>query len=197
MAAPKPNHRTPGKELIVHAYIVGQPYHPSRKTWPQISQFNYRGGELELILFFDRPSPAEVAAVKQSPAEFGIYHEHDQIVLCYRFNPGVPWSDAPYSYHLVPEPERVPPPSPDQLGPDARAILSILLVNATGGEVLALRAVSLSPVFTRALFAAIGAQAQLPWDSADYDRRVADVYARYPTSDALIAACSERTIGGA
>jgi hypothetical protein len=181
----------------VHAYEVGKLYNPARKMWPQTPQFNLRGGELELVLFFDSPTAAEVAAVHVSAAEFALYHDRDQVVLCYRFRPGVPWSDAPYSYHLIPEAERIPPPDPEKLGPETRALLHILLVNATGGEIRVLRAVTLSPEFTRSLYAAISTQAQLPWDKAWYDRRLAELYRRYSTTEALVQACQHRTKGGA
>ena len=53
-----------------HRLEVGKPYHPDRKMWPQTPQFNYRGGECELVLFFDQPTPAEVRAVKEGRSEF-------------------------------------------------------------------------------------------------------------------------------
>jgi hypothetical protein len=62
------------------------------------------------------------------------------VVLLYRFRHdqgGVPWSDATYQYHLVPEAQRVPPSDPRTLTPETRALLHIILANATGGEILA------------------------------------------------------------
>jgi hypothetical protein len=47
--------------------------------WPQTPQFNYRGGQLELVLFFDQPAPAEVLAVKEDRSEFALY-DHDGLV---------------------------------------------------------------------------------------------------------------------
>ncbi len=181
----------------MHLYSVGKLYHPNRKTWPETPQFNLRGGELELVLFFADPTAAEVSAVKQSAAEFGLYCDRDRIVLCYRFDPGIPWSDAPYSYHLVSAAEQVLPPSAEQLGSESRALLHIILVNADGGEIRALRTVSLSPQFTRALYAAINAQAQQPWDREAYDRQLATLYRQYLMSEALVRACQHRTRGGA
>jgi|GEM_PF-5704629 len=42
-------------------------------------QFNYRGGQLVLVLFFDQPAPAEVLAVKEDRSEFALY-DHDGLV---------------------------------------------------------------------------------------------------------------------
>ncbi len=145
----RPPSQRPERQGPGHRLEVGKPYHPDRKIWPQGPQFNYRGGELEL--FFDQPTPEEVRAVKEGRAEFALYDHDGLIVLYYRFadpRGGVPWSDAPYHYHLVPEPERIPPPDPSKLSPEARAILHVILVNATGGQIRALRQLSLSTELT-------------------------------------------------
>ena len=183
-----------------HRLEVGKPYHPDRKMWPQTPQFNYRGGELELVLFFDQPTPAEVRAVKEGRSEFALYDHDGLVVLCYRFvdpRGGVPWSDAPYHYHLVPEAQRIPPPDPGKLSPESRAVLHVILVNATGGEIRALKQVSLSPEFTRAMFRAIAYQAVGPFDSRKYDADLKGLYFRFPVSDQLAEACRFRCEGGA
>jgi hypothetical protein len=182
-----------------HLYIVGQPYHPDRKMWPQTPQFNYRGGECELLLFFGQPTPAEVRAVKEGRSEFALYDRDGLVVLCYRFvdpRGGVPWSDAPYHYHLVPEAQRIPPPDPRQLSPESRAVLHVILVNATGGEIRALKLVSLSLEFTQAMFRAIAHQAVRPFDSRKYDADLEALYFQFPVSDLLAEACSVRCEGG-
>jgi hypothetical protein len=187
----KPPSRLPERQGGLHRYEVGKLYHPDRKIWPQGNQFNYRGGECELILFFDCPTPAEVDAVKSGLPEFGLYVRDGLVVLCYRFvhpKEGAPWSDAPYHYHLVPERDRIPPPDPDQLSAESRAILHIVLVNATGGQIRALRAVSLSPEFTRSLFSVIGHQAAGHWDARRYDSQLKAPYFQLPTADRLAGA---------
>lgn len=191
----------------MHPYQVGKPYHPDRKIWPPGVQFNFRGGELELVLFFDSPTESEVAAVEKSTAEFALFvdtsavkftrlAESSPVILCYRFEPGIPWKDAPFSYHTVPEHQRVPPPDDAKLQPETRALLHIVLVNATGGEVRARQTVSLSPEFTKELYRAIGRHAARPWDQAVYNRRLDEIHQRYPTTEALVAACGHRTCRG-
>jgi hypothetical protein len=184
----------------MHAYEVGKPYDPGRKIWPQGSQFNCRGGELELVLFRDEPTPAEVEGVKTGQADFRLYGQDGLVVLLYRFRHGqggLPWSDAPYQYHLVAEAERVPPPDPGKLSPESGVLLHIILVNAAGGQIRALRAVSLSPEFTRALVVAIGRQASRPFDSRAYDSQLKQLYIRFLTSDQLADVCTVRCEGGA
>jgi hypothetical protein len=155
---------------------------------------------LELVLFFDQPTPAEVDTVKSGRAVFGLYDRAGLVVLCYRFvdaKGGVPWSDAPYADHLVPERDRVLPPDPGKLSSESRAILHVVLVNATGGQIRAMRAVSLSPELTRGLFSAIGHQAAGAWDARRYDSQLKALYFEFPTADRLAGACSIRCEGGA
>jgi hypothetical protein len=184
----------------MHRLEVGKPYNPDRKMWPEGNQFNYRSGELELVLFFDQPTPAEIRAVKTGRADFGLYDADGLVVLCYRFwhdLGGVPWSDAPYHIGLVPQAERIAPPDPSTLTAETRALLQIILVNATGGQIRALRMVSLSPEFTARLFGVIRAQASRPFDSRQYDSLLKSLSFQFPTSDHLVDACSVRCEGGA
>ena len=182
-----------------HLYSVGKPYHPDRKVWPQANQLNWMSGELELLLFFDRPSRHEIEAVRVGRSEFALYDLEELVVLSYRFDgkrAEVPWFDAPYQWHLVPVEQRVPPPAPDELGPETRVGLHVVLVNAMGGLIEALRLVTLSPEFTRGLFAAIRRQAAVPYVREAYDRSLHVLCQRY-SSEQLVAASSFRCEGGA
>jgi hypothetical protein len=189
----------------VHRYEVGKPFAPGA-TRPEGAEFNWRSPECELVLCLASPSPDEVEAARIGPAEFGLYHEGDQIILCYRFRPaagrksGMPWSDAPYHIGRLaaagrPAAEAVPPPDPAGLSAEARQLLHVVLLDERG-IVRVLRAVTLSPEFTRALYAAIRDQASRPYDRAAYEAGLDRLYARY-TSDRLVAACRVRCEGGA
>lgn len=52
----------------MHRYEVGQPYHPSRRAWPEGAQYNYRQGQHELVLFFQSPTTREIEAVRHGQA---------------------------------------------------------------------------------------------------------------------------------
>lgn len=184
----------------MHEYAVGKLYIPGRTSWPEGGEYNYRGSQHELRLFFRRPSAAEVDAVRQGPAEFGLVAEPwvpgcEVLVLLYRFGGDAGWSDAPYSWHLVPPDQRTRP-EPEATA-ETRALLHVLLVDADTGLVQALRVLTLSPDFTRLLHAAIRAQALRPWRVTRYDARLAALYQRYPTSEALLERADARCVGGA
>jgi hypothetical protein len=197
MTVKKPPSQRPERQGF-RRYEVGKPYHPDRRIWPQGPQFNSRGGEL--VLFLDQPTPAEVQAVKTGRADFGLYDADGLVVLLYQFRHdqgGLPWSDPPYHYHLDPVPEWVLPPDPGSLSAEARALLHVVLVNATGGQIRALRTLTLSPEFTARLFRAIRAQSSGTFNAPAYDSQLGALYFQYPTSDQLAAACSVWCEGGA
>lgn len=182
----------------MHVYVVGQLYHPARRSWPQDSwQYNYRGGEHELVVFIRRPGTAEMSAFKSGQAQFALAalppEAPDVIALAVRFG-GMPWSDALYSWHLVPEDQRR---IPETDLPEQRILLSVVVVDCADGIVLALRGMTLSPEFTRALHAAIRDQSARPWPGErEYGRQIQALYARYPTSEALARAAAVRCNGG-
>lgn len=176
------------------AYSVGSLYHPGRTSWPEGPHYNYRSGAHELLLFYARPSKAEIDDIRKGPCEFAVVERGSAVALCYRFG-GQPWSDAPYSWHLVPEGQRDLPSA--DLEADKRAVLSVLLVDASTGILRAIRQVTWSPEFTRAMHAAIRRQAEAPWSEMTYHRDVEALYSICPTSQALVSLATERTKGGA
>jgi hypothetical protein len=68
-------------------------------------------------------------------------------------------------------------------------------VNATGGEIRALRAVTLSPEFTARLFRAIQAQTAHEFGSQAYGSQLKALYLECPTRGHLVHACSVRCDG--
>lgn len=175
-------------------YAVGRPYHPSRTRWPEGAQYNYRSGTHELLLFFDRPSKSEIRDIRKGACEFALIERGPAIVLCYLFGDGE-WSDAPFSWHLVPEEQRDLPSA--DLEADKRASLMVMLIDASNGIVGAIRTVSWSPDFTREMHAAIRRQALSPWDEMAFERAVQSLYAIAPTSRAMVSLATVKTRGGA
>lgn len=175
-------------------YTVGQPYNPALPMPPQDTwQYNYRQDQHELVGFIARPTMAETADYRHGGAEFALVVQRDLIALAMRFG-RQQWSDALYSWHLVPEPERT---LPETDLPERRILLTVIVVDRADGRVSVLRAVTLSPEFTRALHTAIRDQSARPWPGqAEYDRQIAALYARYPDSADLARAASVRCVGG-
>jgi len=176
----------------MHVYEVGKPYIVGRQHWPEFGEYNFRGGEHELRLFWRDPSTQEIAGVARGRAEFGLFIEDDLIIFLYRFGRGE-WSDAPYSIHMVSVGEHV---LPEPLIGEQRVALNVVLVSANDGIVQALRFVSLSPEFSQRLHTAITAQAALPFDQTAYDAHLARVY-KLNSSTGLTGRAVVRCLGGA
>lgn len=176
----------------MYKYEVGNLYSPNRTNWPEGVEYNWRSNTHELKLFYARPAVPEIVDVKRGPAEFALTVVGDILFLVFRFGPQ-PWSDAPYSWWMVPADQRTPPPA---LAGEERALLNILLIDAGTGIIRAVRVVSLAPAFSQALHTAIQAQAAAgAFDQAAYDRQLAAAYRRYRSSAALLAAATVRTRG--
>lgn len=179
----------------MHRFQVGQSYNPMRSVWPECAQYNYRQGAHELVLFFAAPTAAEVAAVRTGPLDVALHVDGPVIDLLYRFRPpdtpstwsgvggpsAIPWSDAPFTIHLVPANERTLPSATGTSEP--HALVQIVLVDAASGIVHALRVASWSPAFTTAIHLAIAAQYAAPFDAQAYDRTLAALQARMSARD--------------
>ncbi|WP_148595591.1 hypothetical protein [Aquisphaera giovannonii] len=115
------------------------------------------------------------------------------IVFSYRFGRTIPWSDAPYSWHMQDAASRrLPPPGGS---PEARALLWVSLVGAEDGLILAQRGVVLAPAFTRALEAAIRRQASRPFDPHGCVTAVRDVLVARRTPEERLRLAASRTRG--
>lgn len=159
----------------MHAYVVGQPYSKTRTRWPEVVEYNYRGGEHELRAFLEKPAAGEIAAIKAGACKFGVMVVDPVIFFLYDFGDGKIDGDAPFSMHLVPASERQAPPA---LAPGQQVLLHVILVDATTGIIKALRVVSMSPAMSAALHEAIKHQLDDPFefDGKKFDETVARIH---------------------
>lgn len=168
---------------------VGTVYHPGKTHWAPGTDFNWRGdasknvGVLELRLMFDRLTPSDIRQIRSGPCQFHVAVVNDTLFFLFKFGTVCPLSDNSYNWHLVAEDERTVPPV---LADDEMAVLTIILVSAEDGIIRALRQVSLSHSFSVALFDAIRAQIERPFDRVKHDANIAETYVQYPTSQALL-----------
>lgn len=168
---------------------VGQPLQPDVTRYQEMPEYNYRNGGHHLMIAMANIRPGELEAVKSAPANFAFTVVGDVLVFQYRFGAALPWSDAAYTWHKVPAAEQLRPP---KLIGQERALLEIILVEATTGIVKAIRAVSLSPTFSQRLHTAINRQADAPMP-ADYDaqvQRIFDTFTSAQLRDRAIASCT-------
>ena len=175
---------------------VGKPYQPGRRRWPEGVDYNWRSGGHELRLFLGGATRHEVEAVRSGPVQFGFFAEPEGLFLIARFGPTLSF-DCSYHWHRMAEVtgDRTLPPPAEETSPELRALLSVILIEATTGVVLALRAATFSPEFTRAIHRAIAGQAAGTYDRVEHLRWAEALTARYTTLE-LWARCAMRCKGG-
>lgn len=136
---------------------LGKPLFAGRDELPEAIEYNYQAGDQTLLIAMKNLHPNEIRAVREEPAEFGLYCEDGIIFLLYRFGEILPWSDSAFSWwNVAEEDRRIPEPRKD---PAERILLKIILVEAATGIVKAIRVTTFSPEFTERLHRAIRAQA--------------------------------------
>ena len=167
----------------MYRYEVGKIYHAGKTRWQDGTDFNYRASSLELRMFFSRLTHSDIRAIKNGRCTFAFAVIDGIIFFLFEFGKACTWSDNSYSIHLVPEYERTIPPT---LHDHESALLHIILVEATTGIIVALRVISLSYDFSTKLFDAIREQATQPFDRNEHDRKLASIYARYPTVESMV-----------
>ena len=173
---------------MMHRYEVGKLYNEKRTWWEENAEYNYRSNNHMILLTFRQPKPIEVQSVKQGEASFGLVVQQDVILLVFKFG-ALPWSDGSYAWHRVPADERT---LPQELGERERATVTVFLVNADNGILLAIRQVSLSHDFSVALHHAITEQAARPFDQVLFDRQLRMLYSQHDSRSLLnlaIARC--------
>lgn len=183
--------------MTLHTYEVGKLYHPDRARWDEATNYNYRGGRHELLVFMPDPSPRELRAWREGTWQFGLVARPELLFLL--FKPGdMPWSDAPYSWWQLQRqrPDEAIPPF-ELPNPTSRALLSAILVDAATGIVRVIKGVTFSPEFSQALHGAISALMAEEVAEIDYSRAVDRYYRIYPETDPhLLARATARCTGG-
>lgn len=173
---------------------VGKPYGAPRR-WPEGGEFNCRAGGLELLLRFGQLSRQEIDDCARGECEFAILVEGLVVFFLYRFGKSIRWSDAPYSWWLVPEDQRTPPTWAP--GEQSRQILQVVLLDAANGTVKAIRAVSLPPPLSAAIDVAVRSQASTPWvGQKAFDAAIAAAYTKHTKTESMVAAATARSKGG-
>lgn len=158
---------------------VGQQFVQGRTSWPEGAEYNYTTTGHELKLFFSSPTEAEIRAARRGEMNLAIYVELPLIEICYEIKGLVDWSDAPYTWHVVPQEHRS---LPSKFTPEQRALLLVLLIDADTGILRAIRQVSMTPDATKLLHSAIADQASSEWNEPEYMATLNKLYKDAPTA---------------
>jgi hypothetical protein len=176
--------------VTAHTLSVGAPFDPAIPTWPEGAHYSATG-QHRLVVFLAHPTDGEVQSLRVGVPRFALLVRGNVIALCYRFAPGIPWGDAPYSVWLEGGKHDLPELPTSQ----SRYTLAVIGVDASTGLVVSLRSVSLSPQFSANLRHAVTLQLAQPVTRPQYDAELAALCARM-TTQRMVEAASVTCKGG-
>jgi hypothetical protein len=166
------------------ALKVGKPFAEGVSSWPERFEYRFFGGNHLLQLCVHRITPSNLDAFLNAPVHLGLYLDQGVIFVLFKIQGFYDWSDQAFSLRLVsPEDRELPPHEPGKY-----QLLTLVLVDADAGLVRGIRVVSWSAHASAVLHRAMSDQLAAPFDRARFEQSVKDIYAHYPTSQALVAA---------
>jgi hypothetical protein len=166
------------------ALRVGKPFAEGVTSWPERFEYRFFGGNHLLQFCVRRITPSNLDAFLHAPVHLGLYLDNGVIGVLFQIQGFYDWSDQAFSLQLVaPEDRELPPHIPGTY-----QLLNLVLVDADTGLIAGMRVVSWSAHASAVLHRAMSEQLAAPFDRARFEQSVKDIYARYPTSQALVAA---------
>lgn len=170
----------------VETVSVGKRYPGCWEPMREGACYDYSAAGHLLQLFLPGATGAEVrAAVRRGRAEFALAVEGPVLFFLLRFG-DMPWSEAPFSVHLVSEERRRTTLRSLDTG-KRRNMLQIHLVDTRSGLTKALRVCGLHFDFVDAFEAALRRHLAGEWRGREaYDAELAGIYRRHPRGDDLM-----------
>lgn len=168
-------------------FEIGQLYDPARTVWPEGAKVTVKNGNIELLLFYNRPSSAEIAAIIQAECEFGVSAINDVIIFLFRFGTEITWSKQTFNYNNVDAEDRFE--FELQRAQNARLFLNIKLIDAGNGRIKALRSVSLTPEFTDEFLQLSRKQLEKPFSITEYNEQLTEISEKYPNVHDFVSNC--------
>lgn len=175
----------------MYAYKVGAPYSTTRSRWPETPILQLVDGGHALTLFLETPTRDERQAVRNGVAEFAWIDAGLAGLLAYRFAPGLPWSDCPYTPHRE-EPgatAHVPAAAEGE-----HLLVQVAMVDAATGIVAALRQVTWPAAFVNVVGDSVRRMAGEPYNGLEFELAVARLYGQYPGPEGTARLVADRAV---
>lgn len=143
---------------------VSKPFLPGRSYYPEGARFSLDEEGPALYLFVASPTREEVREVRKGRLSIGLLSIPPALFIPFRFGE-MPWSEAVYSPHLLPEERR---PGLRRLceirfAPGTGLLLQVVLVDASTGIVLVLRGLGLPTKLSEELLKEVKRLEESPW----------------------------------
>lgn len=163
---------------------VGEQFIPGRTQYQEGVRFEYAESGPYLIFAFHNPSAKEIEAARKGRVDLALHETTPVLWLLHRIQGLERWSDCPFSIRIYDGMGQQFDWS-EEIEEGQGLALSIVLVNADTGILLAQRLVGLSTKFSRELRAAILRQLERPFSKEEYAATINRIYANYSTQELL------------
>lgn len=159
----------------MYKYEVGQVIDNFRNH-DEGTQFGLNDDGATMIVFFNRPTDDEIEQFKSGKNfEIRFIELKDVIMITTKIG-NLNWMDAPYTPHLSKNLTKFQFPNENQgLG------LTLMLVDATNGEIKHIRVLGLSDKFTKRLFGSVMELKMKEFNLAEYKRSINIIFNTYDT----------------
>ncbi len=165
--------------------MIGQPYDPTRSSWPQGAEWRLSPRGVELLVCLPCPDEHEVRSFHGGggPARFAVVESPNVLVLCWRLG-GQLWSDQPWQAvrqaALYPD---YPVGLPEGGG---HLVVCLSLVDSVRGVLRARGVLTWPPAFVADLRGALTRHLAGPQDDEAAGRELDELYSRWNTSSKLV-----------
>ena len=141
---------------------VGMPFILGVTALPEDTAYNYTPGGHTLTLCVSDPTRGQIHAVQNEAAVFGLFEREHTLFILAKFG-RLPWQASYYNWWIN-APVLRPDPCHDLRCLKGGIAVSVCMVNASNGILEALRSVTLSHEFSRALLWKVSDQTKPPFD---------------------------------
>lgn len=163
---------------------LGSPFISGVTEWPERFEYRVFSGQHMLQLCAKNLSAKAIESFHRAPMRLGLYISRGVIFVLFKIEGLYDWSDQAFSMGLVDPADRKLSPAV----PDAHQVLSPVLVDCDTGLIRGIRVVTWLKNATELLDRALARKMDMPFDLAQPQAIIADVYRQYPQSKQLAKA---------
>jgi hypothetical protein len=176
------NSKTKQEEgMNMTTFEVGKRF-PGMLPLQDSTEFSRLGDAYFLKVFLRDLVTAELEAFRSGQVKLALTVKPPVIFFLFQF-PGMAWSDAPLSWHMIPKEDQRQ--EPGMIPADQFGMISLIVTDLGDANVKIIRQISVPGMFMNSLAQALKDQAQESFNQALYDQALAETYRQY-TSDDLI-----------
>ena len=163
----------------MYTFKVGEPF-PLPEMKEEKVVFSVEPYTVMLTYRFRHPTEEEIREFREGTCELAVTEMRQTLFVLSRFG-RLRWSDAPYSTHLSESSKKLPDLTEDSRGYSVDAFL----VDCSNNMLVAHRLVRMTRDFSFQFRDLLEKDLRKPFDPAEYDKAVAEVYQNYSTADLL------------